>query len=88
MTIFSLTKRKAEPGSLSIGELSVTYTTPGGDVEAVRGVSAELRKGKVLAVVGQSGCGKSTLVSAVLGLLPPEAVAFGRVVFEGVDMLN
>lgn len=88
MTIFSLKKRKAEPGSLTIGDLHVSYATREGDVDAVRGVSADLSAGKVLALVGQSGCGKSTLIASVLGLLPPEATAFGRVAFEGIDILK
>lgn len=57
MTIFSQKKRKTDPGSLSITDLHVTYATDDGDVEAVRGVTASLSAGKVLAVVGQSGCG-------------------------------
>lgn len=88
MTIFSLKKRKADPGSLVITDLRVTYATDEGDVEAVRGVTTSLSAGKVLAVVGQSGCGKSTLVASVLGLLPESAVAFGRVMFEDVDILS
>ncbi|TSE26598.1 ABC transporter ATP-binding protein [Tepidimonas aquatica] len=40
--------------------------------EAVRGVSATLRSGRTLAVLGESGSGKSTLALAALGLLPAE----------------
>ncbi|TCS99391.1 microcin C transport system ATP-binding protein [Tepidimonas ignava] len=40
--------------------------------EAVRGVSATLRGGRTLAVLGESGSGKSTLALAALGLLPAE----------------
>ena len=43
-----------------------------GGVTALRGVSAELRKGGVTAVVGRSGSGKSTLVKAVNGLVRPD----------------
>ncbi len=39
-------------------------------VEAVRGVSLELRRGEVLSLVGPSGCGKTTLFNAIAGLIP------------------
>lgn len=39
-------------------------------VEAVRNVSLELRRGEVLALVGPSGCGKTTLFNAIAGLIP------------------
>ena len=44
---------------LEVKNLSVTYRSPRGDVQAVRDVSFSLRPGEVLAVVGESGCGKS-----------------------------
>lgn len=47
---------------------------------AVNGVSLEVRKGEVLALVGESGCGKSTLSKMMLGLLPPTS---GEVEFDG-----
>ena len=55
---------------LEVKNLSVTYRSPRGDVQAVRDVSFSLRPGEVLAVVGESGCGKSALCRAVMRLLP------------------
>ena len=51
---------------LEVKNLSVTYRSPRGDVQAVRDVSFSLRPGEVLAVVGESGCGKSALCRAVI----------------------
>ncbi|KNB54240.1 ABC transporter ATP-binding protein [Streptomyces caatingaensis] len=57
---------------------------PGGrEVAAVTDVSFELREGECLALIGESGCGKSVLASALLGLLPGNAVASGRALLGG-----
>jgi oligopeptide/dipeptide ABC transporter ATP-binding protein len=51
-------------------------------VRAVDGVSFELAKGEILALVGESGCGKSTLALTLLGLEDPTE---GQIIFEGRD---
>lgn len=70
---------------LSISSLSVTY--PGG-VDAVRELSLDVAAGESVGVVGESGSGKSTALSAVLGLLGPEAVVSGSVRFDGAELLG
>lgn len=52
-------------------------------VHAVDGVSFDLGRGEVLALVGESGCGKSTLALTLMGLETPTA---GRILFEGRDV--
>ncbi|WP_431996394.1 ABC transporter ATP-binding protein [Streptomyces fungicidicus] len=47
---------------------------------AVDGVDLDIRRGEIVALVGESGCGKTTLARALLGLVEPTA---GRVVFDG-----
>jgi microcin C transport system ATP-binding protein len=62
---------------LEIRNLSVTFSGRGGakPVEAVKGVSLDLDRGKTLALVGESGSGKSVTALSVLQLLPyPTAV--------------
>jgi ABC-type oligopeptide transport system ATPase subunit len=54
-----------------------------GSVQAVEGVSLEVRRGETLGVVGETGCGKSTLARCITRLHPLTA---GRVVFDGVDV--
>jgi polar amino acid transport system ATP-binding protein len=75
---------------LEIRDLRVEFGTYGGVVEAVRGVSLALARGKTLAIVGESGCGKSVTVQAAMGLIPtpPGRVTGGSVRFDGIDVLS
>ena len=54
-----------------------------GAVQAVDGVSFEVRKGETLGLVGESGCGKSTTGRAILQLYKPTS---GEIVFRGKDL--
>jgi oligopeptide/dipeptide ABC transporter ATP-binding protein len=74
---------------LVLDDVSITYATRTGPVQAVSGVSIDLPAGGSLGLVGESGCGKSTLALAALALLPPEArVSGGRVLFDGADIAH
>ena len=55
----------------------------GGDVKALDGVTADICKGDVMAVIGPSGGGKSTFLRS-LNLL--ETPTSGSIVFDGVDI--
>ncbi len=72
---------------LSVRNLEVTFPTPDGDVQAVRGVSWDVFENEVLAIGGESGSGKSVSVMAALGLLPPNAQVSGSVSYRGRDVL-
>ena len=56
-----------------------------GNVQAVDGVSLDIRRGQTLGLVGETGCGKSTLARCIAGLIP---VTSGTVTFEGRDITN
>jgi peptide/nickel transport system ATP-binding protein/oligopeptide transport system ATP-binding protein len=57
-----------KPTILEVRDLAVSFATDEGVVQAVDGVSFDLRAGEVLAVVGESGCGKSVTAMTLLGL--------------------
>ena len=71
---------------LELQNLHVSYRTPRGTVQAVRGVDLTLQPGEVLAIVGESGCGKSALCKAVMRLLPDNADIEGRILVNGTDI--
>lgn len=52
-------------------------------LQAVNGVSLQIRRGEVVALVGESGCGKTTLARMLLGLLPPSA---GDIMIDGAPI--
>lgn len=74
---------------LEIKNLSVSIFSPSGEVEAVRDVSLTLRRGEILAVVGESGCGKSILCKSIMKLLPKHAkIQQGSIIADGTDITN
>ncbi|KAB0677390.1 ABC transporter ATP-binding protein [Aureimonas leprariae] len=78
----------AEP-LLAVRDLSVSFRTERGLVEAVRGVSFDLESGRVLGLVGESGSGKTQTLLATLGLISdPNAVVAGSIRFEGEELVG
>ena len=74
---------------IDIDDLRVSFFTPGGEVQAVRGVSWFLNEGEALGIVGESGSGKSVSAYAIMRLLQsPGRVIGGTIRFNGVDMLS
>ncbi|MBR7798349.1 ATP-binding cassette domain-containing protein [Agaribacter marinus] len=75
---------------LEVKDLRVSFNTYNGEVQAVRGVNFDLKKGETLAIVGESGSGKSVTSMALMQLLPkPHGfVKSGEILFEGEDLVN
>jgi peptide/nickel transport system ATP-binding protein len=68
---------------LAVRDVTVRFETDDGVVHAVDRVSFDVRRGEVLAIVGESGCGKSVATMSLLGLLPPTARVEGEARFDG-----
>lgn len=66
---------------LSIKDLSVSY----GAVHALRGVSLEVNKGEIVALLGSNGAGKSTLLRSIMNMSPQPR---GEILFEGKNLLK
>jgi branched-chain amino acid transport system ATP-binding protein len=54
-----------------------------GPIEALKGVSLEVRPGEIVTLVGANGAGKTTLLMTISGLIRPRA---GRIAFDGADI--
>ncbi len=65
--------------TLSVRDLNVVFKSRAGPVHAVRGISLEIARGEIFAVVGEFGCGKSTMALAVMGLLPASVEVSGEI---------
>ena len=72
---------------LSVRDLSISFSTDGGYVHAVRGVAFDLYKEETLCIVGESGSGKSVTNKTIMGILPKNAhIDSGSVVYQGEDL--
>ncbi len=74
---------------LSVENLTIHYSTKGGEVNAVDNVSFELDQGDALGLAGESGCGKTTTALALTRLLPYNGVIkSGKILFDGIDLVQ
>lgn len=74
---------------LTIRDLSISFQTSSGQVNAIRGVDLDLYKGETLAIVGESGSGKSVTMKAVMGIMSSNGVInSGSIKFNYLDSGN
>src|SRR5258707_13449239 len=74
---------------LEVRDLSVTYQTRGGQLDAVDHLDLDLFRGEVLGLVGESGCGKSTLGKALMRMIqPPGRISRGQIIFNDTDLMK
>jgi peptide/nickel transport system ATP-binding protein len=76
------------PDLLEVDNLQVRLFDRTGPVIAVRGISLSVRRGEVVALVGESGCGKSVTALSLLRLLPETAQVSGAIRLDGHDVLE
>ena len=70
---------KSFNSNLAIKNISFSY----GEVEVLKNVSFELKKGEILGIVGSSGAGKSTLTDLILRLSDPIS---GAILMDGINL--
>jgi peptide/nickel transport system ATP-binding protein/oligopeptide transport system ATP-binding protein len=74
---------------LSVKDLRVGFATEDGLLQAVDGISFELRAGEVLAIVGESGSGKSVTAQTIMGLTQSQNSRIeGSVQLEGEELVG
>lgn len=74
---------------LSVRNLTISFRTANGRVQAVRGIDFDLAKGETLSIVGESGSGKSVTSKAILGILAGNAIVEGgEIIYDGKDLLK
>jgi len=73
---------------LEIEELYVEFKTDRGIVKALDGVSFDIKRGEILALIGETGCGKSVTAKAIIGLLPKNARVRGKIIYKGKNLLE
>ncbi|MBN2394171.1 MAG: ABC transporter ATP-binding protein [Anaerolineae bacterium] len=74
---------------LEVRDLKTYFYTEDGVVKAVDGVDFDVRRGEIVALVGESGCGKSVTSFSIMQLVgTPGKVVGGEVLFNGQDLLK
>lgn len=73
---------------LKIRNLNVGFRVDQTDVQILHHVSLDIGYNEVLAVIGETGCGKSVTGSAILRILPDNAIVRGEILYEGKNILS
>ena len=76
---------------LAVRNLSTSFRTDRGVVNAVSNVSFELHRGESVGLVGESGCGKSVTSKSIMRLLPEHVTQYGddsQILLEGENLLS
>lgn len=68
---------------LEVKNLSISFKTSSGELNAIRGVDFSLNRGETIAIVGESGSGKSVTVKAIMGMIASnEIINSGQILYQ------
>ena len=75
---------------VEVKNLAFSYFTYAGEVQSVRGVTFDIKRGKTTAIVGESGCGKTVTAKSLMGLIhkPGKILEGSQIYFDGKDITN
>jgi len=74
---------RSEDYVLEVKDLSTDFNLAEGVVHAVTGASFSVKRGQVVAIVGESGCGKSVTARSIMGMVrPPGRVVGGQIIYH------
>jgi len=80
---------KTDDKILEVKGLKTYFYTEDGVVRAVDGVDFDVKRGEIVAIVGESGCGKSVTSFSIIQLVGiPGKIVEGEVLFNGQDLLK
>lgn len=81
---------EAQQTILEVNDLSISFRSGTEDLQVVKGLEFDVRRGETLAILGESGSGKSVSASAIMGILdcPPGHIDSGEVILDTVDLLK
>jgi branched-chain amino acid transport system ATP-binding protein len=66
---------------LKINNIKTYY----GNIQALKGISIEVKEGEIITLIGANGAGKTTVLMSICGIVPPRE---GRISFMGQDITN
>lgn len=74
---------------LEIKNLNLSFKSDDKEYQALHDVNLSLKKGEMLAIVGESGCGKTITAMSILRLLAPNAqITSGEIIYNGKNLLS
>jgi peptide/nickel transport system ATP-binding protein len=73
---------------LQIKDLSISFSTLNGILEAVKFINIDINQGEIIGLVGESGSGKSVTSLAMMRLLEKNAIINGEIIFNEIDLLK
>lgn len=87
-TASSSTQKSKSPILVDIKDLKIDFRTDDGLVNAVKGISFQIPRGKTVGLVGESGSGKSVTSLGIMRLIPnpPGIISGGQILFDGTDL--